>query len=126
MRDPMPTPVQPFIVNARDYESPDYLKGAVMRIEGTLGHRPGVDAEGNPVEGDRIVRVPIEPELYRGPVVLDMRYQITPGRSDSTRLELPPEMRKTGNTSCGSVRNESMNAAPAARLRASGTGCAVS
>lgn len=48
MREPMPTPVQPFIVNARDYDSPDYIKGAVMRLEGKIGRPPGLkDEEGN-------------------------------------------------------------------------------
>ncbi len=64
-----------------------------------------VDEEGNPVEGGRIVRIRVEPELYRGPVVLDIRYQITPGRGDhgilETRLQ-PPRLR--GNVFPGRVR----------------------
>lgn len=64
-----------------------------------------IDEEGNPVEGGRIVRVRVEPELYRGPVVLDIRYQITPGRADhgllETRLQ-PPRLR--GNVFPGRVR----------------------
>jgi hypothetical protein len=64
-----------------------------------------IDEEGSPVEGGKIVRVRVEPEWYRKPVVLDLRYQLTPGRSESSRLEtrfLPPRLR--GNVFPGRVR----------------------
>jgi len=65
-----------------------------------------VDEEGNPVETGRIVQLPIEPELYHGPVVLELRYQIAPGRVESTGRTLtkfyPVKLR--GNVFPGRVR----------------------
>lgn len=48
-REPMPTPVEPFIQNALPYDHPDYVRGAVMRIEAQIGRKPrslGEDDEG--------------------------------------------------------------------------------
>lgn len=42
-----------------------------------------VDDHGNPVENGSVVRILVEPELYRGPVLLDLRYQMPARRRDS-------------------------------------------
>src|SRR2546426_233967 len=55
-----------------------------------------IDEEGQPVENGRIVRLGIEPDLYRQPVVLELRYQAAPDRGESTaRVETrfyPPRL----------------------------------
>jgi hypothetical protein len=66
-----------------------------------------VDDDGNEAENGRIVRLPIEPELYRRKVVvLDLRYQMSPTRGDSgSRWQArfsPPRLR--GNVFAGRVR----------------------
>ena len=45
-RERMDTPVEPFVTNALPYDHPDYVRGAVMRIEAQIGRRPGsIDKE---------------------------------------------------------------------------------
>lgn len=65
-----------------------------------------IDEEGNEIPNGRIVRLHVEPELYKKPVVLELRYQMTPGRPDgSGRLQTtlsPPRLR--GNVFPGRVR----------------------
>ena len=65
-----------------------------------------IDEEGNPVETGRIIRLPIEPELYHGPVVLELRYQVAPGRVESTGRTLTKfhPVRLRGNIFPGRVR----------------------
>jgi hypothetical protein len=65
-----------------------------------------IDEDGNESETGRIVRLQIEPELYRKPAVLELRYQIPPGRGDSqgrwqATLE-PPRLR--GSVMLGRAR----------------------
>jgi len=62
MRDPMPTPVEPWMVNAKDYDNPDYLKGAVIRLEGLtvriagrMGTPPGTNDDGEPYPGSGLL-----------------------------------------------------------------------
>ncbi|MBL8797836.1 MAG: hypothetical protein JNM56_28320, partial [Planctomycetia bacterium] len=75
------------------------------------GKRPGslqtVDDDGHEAENGRIVRLPLDPELYRRKaVVLDLRYQLSPARGDGgSRLQArfsPPRLR--GNVFSGRVR----------------------
>jgi hypothetical protein len=65
-----------------------------------------VDEEGNDAENGRIARIQVEPELYKKPVVLDLRYQLPPGRTEgSGRMQTtfyPPRLR--GNVFPGRVR----------------------
>jgi hypothetical protein len=65
-----------------------------------------IDEDGSESETGRIARLRVEPELYRTPTVLELRYQIGPGRMDSQgRLQTtlyPPQLR--GGVLLGRVR----------------------
>lgn len=71
-----------------------------------LTNLQAVDEDGAEAETGRIARVHVEPELYHKPVVLDVRYQIGPGRGDGQgRLcatLVPPRLR--GAVLLGRVR----------------------
>jgi hypothetical protein len=65
-----------------------------------------IDQEGNPVDTEKIIRLRFDPEQYRRPVVLDLRYQVPPGKTEGAgRLQtslVPPRLR--GNVFAGRVR----------------------
>jgi hypothetical protein len=63
-----------------------------------------LDDDGREADTGRIARLRVEPELYRKPVVLDLRYQLPPGRDDRRWQATlsPPALR--GNVLPGRVR----------------------
>jgi hypothetical protein len=63
-----------------------------------------LDDDGRETETGRIARIRVEPELYRKPVVLDLRYQLPPGRDDRRwQATLSPAALR-GNVLPGRVR----------------------
>jgi hypothetical protein len=86
-----------------DVEFPAPLTGSNLKA-GLLAERRGVqvtwqpvDENGQPAENGRIARLPIPADFARKPLVLDLSYQVLPGRTaDSGLLQmtlLPPALR---------------------------------
>src|SRR5207302_1065372 len=52
-----------------------------LALDGKTPRYQTVDAGGKEVENGSIIRLNVEPDLYHKPVILDVRYQIAPGRT---------------------------------------------
>lgn len=91
-----------------DLEMPAPLSG--LNLEVTLDGKKvpiqTLDASGKVVDNGTVLRLNIEPDLYTRPVILDIHYQLAPGRSRSKGMFhstlTPPEPR--GDVFLGRVR----------------------
>lgn len=85
-----------------------------------------LDDEGRDAENGRIARLRVEPDLYRKPVVLELRYQLAPGRAEGgSRWQValqPPLLR--GNVLSGRLRWQ-INTAPDWVVISAGSGATM-
>lgn len=64
-----------------EFPAPVASLNVALALDGKTPRSQTVDANGKEVENGSIIRLNVEPDLYRKPVVLDVRYQIAPGRT---------------------------------------------
>src|SRR5262249_8800908 len=67
-----------------DFDMPAPLSGLNLEVflDGKkVSQLQSLDATGKVVDNGTMLRLPIDPELYTKPVILDLKYQLAPGRS---------------------------------------------
>lgn len=64
-----------------EFPAPVASLNVALALDGKTPRSQTVDAAGKEVENGAIIRLNVEPGLYHKPVILDVRYQIAPGRT---------------------------------------------